>query len=96
MCIEIVDLTAAVARRPGCFLGISANCPNSTSGWVGQKRKPGPLPPPPPPPPAPAHPKTYTVTDVWAQEVVPAGPRASYSVPALASHDSIFITVAPA
>jgi hypothetical protein len=81
---------------PGCFVGKSSNCPNSTQGWVGQKRKPGLVPPPPPP--GPVHPpKAYVVTDVWQQAVVAKGqPRTSYSAPALASHDSIFITVAPA
>ena len=81
---------------PGCFLGKSANCPNSTNGWVGQKRRPGPVPPPPPAPPPPAHPKAFTVTDVWAQAAVPGGPHTSHAVPALASHDSVFLTVAPA
>eukprot|EP01043_Picozoa_sp_COSAG02_P072944 COSAG02_NODE_13967_length_1326_cov_1.049715_1_plen_253_part_10 len=30
--------TSKNGGTPGCFLGKSANCPNSTSGWVGQKR----------------------------------------------------------
>ena len=79
------------------------------SAWQGGSRTqgkacPGPAPPPPPPrppspPPSPprpppAHPIQFTITDVWQQEQLP-GAHASYSVPALGAHDSIFITVTP-
>jgi len=80
---------------PGCFLGKSANCPNKTDGWVAARRGPGPVPPTPPPPAPPARPKLFKVFDVWAQAPT-SGSHASYSVPALARHDSIFITVEPA
>jgi hypothetical protein len=38
----------------------------------------------------------FTVTDVWKQAEVSGGARSSYTILALASHDSLFITVAPA
>ena len=59
-----------------------------------QKRGRGPAPPPAPAPPPPAHPKLYTVTDVWERMAV-SGQHSSYAVPALQSHDSVFITIAP-
>ena len=80
---------------PGCFIGISRDCPKRTDGWVAGKRIAGPVPPPPPAPGPPTHPKMFTVTDVWKQATV-SGSHSSYTMPALASHDSLFITVAPA
>lgn len=82
---------------PGCFIGKydQEKCPKKKDGWVAQNRKPGPMPHPPPAPAPPASPKMFTVTDVWEQAPV-SGSNSSYTVPALASHDSIFITVAPA
>jgi len=82
------------AHTPGCFIGSMGNCHNSTDGWESYARS-GPAPSPPSPPPLPpGYPKLFVVTDVWTQAVV--RPQATrYSVPALASHDSVFITVAP-
>jgi hypothetical protein len=45
--------------------------------------------------PAAAGPTVYDVTDVWAQAAIP-GKHSSYTATALASHDSVFITLAPA
>ena len=78
---------------PGCFLGKSSTCVKRTDGWVAGKRSGSPPPPPPPPPPSP--PKMYSVTDVWSQSVL-AGTHSSHTVSALGSHDSIFLTLAPA
>jgi hypothetical protein len=53
------------------------------------------VPPPPPPPPPPLHPWQFKVFDVWAQAAVDGGGHTGHSVPALASHDSIFLTLEP-
>lgn len=84
------------AGTPGCFTGKSTNCPNRTNGWVAWRRVNGSTPPQPPPPPTPpSQKKLFAVFDIWAQEQV-SGKHSSYSIPSLASHDSIFLTVKPA
>jgi hypothetical protein len=77
----------------GCYVGKMGKCKSSTDGWVSYARD-GTAPPTPAPAP-PAHPKMFAVTDVWEQAAVP-GQHSSWSVNALASHDSIFITLSPA
>ena len=77
----------------GCYLGRMLSCHNSTDGWVSRARSKGPAPPQPPPSPPPPT-REFVVTDVWTQTDMP-GTMAVYSIPALASHDSVFITVRP-